>query len=262
MPDTAERTTLPVDTAAAVPAEDLAALRAEIDTLDEALHDLLLRRVDVVARLAASRAKGAGVAIRPGREAAILRRLLDRHHGPLPRAAIIRLWRELFAATTALQAPMTVAAWLPETGIEVLRAHLGLDAAVTRCKDDAAALAAGTAGTSALVALPPAGRWWRSFLPSRLHVTARLPFFGPSEATVFLLSPAQPDPSGDDRTLLRLPAARAESGLAAEGLPATLLVKDGDLALAEVPGIIAAGDVRLAAHGGTVLGAYAAPIPA
>ncbi|HYZ32124.1 MAG TPA: chorismate mutase, partial [Crenalkalicoccus sp.] len=61
----------------------LAALRAEIDTLDDALHDLLMRRAGVVARLAASRAKGDAPALRPGREAAVLRRLLARHAGPL-----------------------------------------------------------------------------------------------------------------------------------------------------------------------------------
>ena len=39
----------------------LLALRAEIDALDDAMHDLLMRRAAVVARMAASRAKtGAG----------------------------------------------------------------------------------------------------------------------------------------------------------------------------------------------------------
>jgi chorismate mutase len=252
------------DTAAPAAASDadLAALRAEIDTLDDAIHDLLLRRVGVVARLAASRAKGNGPALRPGREALILRRLLARHAGPLPRAGLVRLWRELLCAHTLLQAPLSAAAWLPDAGIEVLRAHLGLAAPVTRCRDDAAAIAAATAGETALAALPPGGRWWRTHYPSRLFVTARLPFFGPSDATVFLLSPTPPDPSGDDLSLVRIPAGRAAEGLAAAGLPPTILVREDDLLLAEVPGVVAAGDARLAALGATVLGSYAVPVTA
>lgn len=249
----------------AAPAPDLAALRGEIDRLDDAIHDLLMRRVEVVARLAASRAKGDGPAIRPGREAVILRRLLARHAGPLPRAALVRLWRELLGATTTLQAPLTVAAWLPDAGIEVLRAHLGMAAPVTRCADDLAALAAFAEGRTALVALPPSGRWWRTHYPSKLFVVARLPFFGGAEAvsgtTVFLLSPTPPDPSGEDRSLVRLPA-RAEAALSAAGLAGAGLARADDLVLVEVPGVIAPGDPRLAALGATILGSYAAPLTA
>lgn len=240
---------------------ELAALRAEIDTLDDALHDLLMRRVEVVTRLAASRAKGDGPAIRPGREAVILRRLLGRHRGALPRPALVRLWRELLWAHTTLQAPLSVAAALDEAGTEVLRAHLGLAAPVTRCADEAAAIGAFEAGRTALVALPVPGRWWRTHYPSRLFVTARLPFLG-AGPTVLLLSPTPPDASGDDRSLVRVPAGRGEAGLAAAGLAGAVLAREGDLVLVELPGMIASGDVRLAALGGTVLGSYPAPLAA
>ena len=42
-------------------------------------------------------ARRAKIPFRPGREAEIVRRLLARHHGPLPRRVLPRLWRELFA---------------------------------------------------------------------------------------------------------------------------------------------------------------------
>jgi chorismate mutase len=230
----------------AAPDLDLAALRAEIDALDDALHDLLMRRAEVVARLAASRAKGKGPALRPGREAAILRRLLARHAGPYPRAALVRIWRELLNGTTAIQDPLSAAAWLDEAGVEVLRAHLGLGAPVLRCADAEAALAAQAAGQAGLVALPPGGRWWRALDPARLAVTARLPLLGPG-ATVLLLSPIPPDPSGADRHLVR----RAEAALPPE---AVVLDRQEGLALAELPGFRAAG--------GDVIGAYAAPLDA
>ncbi|WP_372621491.1 chorismate mutase [Falsiroseomonas sp.] len=260
MPDTAKLAAAEAGDAA-TPGADLVALRTEIDRLDDALHDLLMRRAEVVARLAASRTKGNGPALRPGREALILRRLLARHAGPLPRAALVRLWRELLAATTAMQSPLTVAACLPEAGMEVLRSHLGLAAPVKRLGREAAALAESEAGRAALVALPASGRWWRTHYPSRLFATARLPFFGTADCTVFLLSPAPPDASGDDRTLVRVPV-RGEAGLAAAGLPPAVLTREDDLALVELPGMIALGDPRLASLGATVLGAYATPVAA
>ncbi len=240
------------------PEVDLSALRAEIDALDDALHDLLMRRVQVVARLAASRAKGQGPALRPGREAAILRRLLARHQGPLPRQVLVRLWRELLAATTSLQAPLSVAAWLPPAGVAVLREHIGVSGQIAPCATEEAALAAQAEDRAALVALPPGGRWWRSALPN-LFVTAKLPFLGPADTTVFLLSPTPPDASGDDHTLVRLPAG-AEARLAGADLRPAVLLREDDLLLAELPGMIAPDDVRLAGTGALILGAYATPV--
>ena len=56
------------------PEAELAALRAELDGIDDGLHDLLMRRAAVVERVGALRGK---VPLRAGREAAILRRLVD-----------------------------------------------------------------------------------------------------------------------------------------------------------------------------------------
>ena len=67
------------------PAPTLAELRAEVDRLDDALHDLLMQRAEVVTRIAALGAQGKKIAFRPGREAEIVRRLLARHQGSLPR---------------------------------------------------------------------------------------------------------------------------------------------------------------------------------
>ena len=56
----------------------LPALRAELDRIDNAMHDLLMQRAEVVEHVARS---GKPAAFRPGREASIIRRLLRRHHG-------------------------------------------------------------------------------------------------------------------------------------------------------------------------------------
>ena len=86
----------------------LAALRAELDQLDDAMHDLLMRRAEVVGQVGSLGVKGR-VPMRPGREASIIRRLLGRHAGRLPPVGIVRIWRELICAHTALQRPLLVA---------------------------------------------------------------------------------------------------------------------------------------------------------
>src|SRR5580692_9033436 len=103
MPDT---TPLPTQTTEAPPLEDgwrpdLSALRARLDELDDNIHDLLMERARVVENVARS---GKTAAFRPGREASILRRLLARHTGKLPARTLVRMWREMLAGTTAMQA--------------------------------------------------------------------------------------------------------------------------------------------------------------
>ena len=81
--------TAPALAAPRLAAPTLGDVRAELDRIDDALHDLLMERAAVVGRLAEGRLKGPAV-LRPGREAAILRRLLARHRGALPPAAVVR----------------------------------------------------------------------------------------------------------------------------------------------------------------------------
>src|SRR3979490_996114 len=109
MPDTTTTSSSPTD---APPAEDgwrpdLIALRARLDELDDKIHDLLMDRARVVENVARS---GKAAAFRPGREAAILRRLLARHTGKLPPQTLVRMWREMLAGTTAMQTAVTIAA--------------------------------------------------------------------------------------------------------------------------------------------------------
>src|SRR6476646_7932850 len=99
MPDT---TPTPNPKAKAPPPEDgwrpdLLALRARLDELDDQIHDLLIERAKVVENVARS---GKASAFRPGREAAILRRLLARHSGQLAPQTLVRMWREMLAGTT------------------------------------------------------------------------------------------------------------------------------------------------------------------
>ena len=120
----------PAATAEEPPPQDgwpggLAALRAELDRIDDALHALLMQRARVVERVARS---GKRSAYRPGREASIIRRLLRQHSGTLPAQTLVRIWRELLAGTTAMQGPFAVAVCEPDAGAgftQAAREHFG-----------------------------------------------------------------------------------------------------------------------------------------
>lgn len=275
------------DTAPPAPAKaEMAALRAEIDTIDDALHDLLMRRAAVVARLASSRAKGATTPLRAGREAAVLRRLLARHSGPLGRSRIVRIWREIFMASTAIQGGFSAAVFAPspQSGqARLAREHFGPITPMRIHQTAARALAAVSGGEASVAVLPvpveefdgTEGPWWARLDVPRLQVVARLPFVADAGGPASLIvAPVPPDPSGQDRTLLlaetgadasraRIGQALADAGLEAASL---LVARVGDetLALAEIEGFLAASDARLAAlpwARRTILGAYAVPVP-
>ncbi len=276
------------------PPPDLALLRGELDGIDDALHDLVMRRAAVVARIGALASKGP-VKLRPGREAAIIRRLLARHAGPFPPVSLLLLWRQLLNGMTALQAPYALAVCDPDPAggyTALAREHFG---ALTplRCHGTAAqAIAEVGAGLAAAAVLPmPAATeaasdaWWTALLRQdgpRVHVTARLPFWakrpaGASALTALVVSAAPPDPSGSDRSLLGLEMAAAQSRsqlgqavqLAGFDGAVTVLRQDGHAsparALVDVAGFVTDDDPRCQALGASmgqpvVLGAYAIPL--
>ena len=85
-------------------APDLDKLRQEIDVIDRELHGLIRRRAELVDEITAAKPNG-GLAIRPGREAKILRQRLASHEGAFPAAAVYRMWREMMSAFALMQTP-------------------------------------------------------------------------------------------------------------------------------------------------------------
>ena len=271
------------DKAPASPTADpaLQALRAEIDALDDAMHDLLMRRAAVVARMAASRAKnGAGSPLRPGREAAVVRRLLARHSGALSGGAVVRIWRHIFMAHTAIQGAFTAAVAASGEAAPTLalaREHFGTATPLTQFASPAQALAALSAGKASVAVLPAPtgegeGAWWQSLEAPRLCIVARLPFLADATRAdaALVVAPVPPDASGDDRSFVRLEAAadapregfaRMLSDAGLTGRILSLARQGGrSLALAEIDAFIAAGDPRLAGLNAVLLGAYAVPV--
>ncbi len=276
------------------PADQLAALRAELDGIDTMLHDLLMQRAGVVERVGALGAKGR-VPLRPGREADIVRRLLGRHSGQLPKRTIVRMWRELLAGTTAMQGNYTIAVCQTDavSGFAACaREHFGALTPLRVHRTAAQAIGEVSVGTAVAAVLPvpdegeTAGEaWWTALLhrdEPRIHVVARLPFWqqrseGAPRVQAFVVSAAAPDPSREDRSLIGLEVAdsmsraRLATIMAAAGYAAanTILrrVPGSPVAhaLVDVAGFVTEADPRLAAlpdllRPAVVLGAYAVPV--
>jgi chorismate mutase len=272
----------------------LGQLRAQLDDLDDQIHDLLMRRAAVVEGVARDGGKS-GTKIRPGREAAILRRLLARHEGAMPRQAITRFWREMFAAALVIEGGQTVAVCDGDGGSDRLalaREHFGPLTPMRRHHNPAQTLADLARDTAQLAVLPPLsedddgqGSWWPMLMGSgshRLFVIAKLPFWtkrveGAPLGEAYVVAAIRPDPSGDDRGLVALQLAadasrtRITTMLKDAGfLPGAIWVKRGAgdsglLALVEVEGFLEDDDARLAAIQGldtppVVIGAFAVPL--
>jgi len=281
------------DPAEAPPASDgwrdtppggLSALRAQLDTIDDAIHDLLMRRAQVVEAVAQS---GKRSALRPGREASIIRRLLARHQGALPPHALYRLWRELLAATTAMQGGFAMAVCDPDPGAaytQLAREQYGALTPLRAHHSPSQAIADLGSGTASIAILPLPSEtegWWTTLLHPDIHVVGRLPFWTPRpegspSVQALVVGPFPPDASEQDRSLLGLELdedisrARLTGIITAAGFAPgmVLLRRDPGARLAhvlvEVEGHVGAGDPRLdavvAMRRPQVLGGYAVPV--
>lgn len=215
-------------------------LRQEIDAIDDQIHELIMRRTEIVAEIGGRKraAKIAGPAFRPGREAAMIRRLMNRHQGNFPARVLVRIWRELVSAQVGLQGPFSVAVYSPDNDMtfrETARAHFGSHTAITGFGSVNQVLQAVTNGEAAVGALPmPIGEcdepWWRHLASSALdvpRVIARLPFLADEtddSADTLVIARLQPETTGDDISLIVI---ESDEGMSRDRMRAAL--QDNDL---------------------------------
>jgi chorismate mutase/prephenate dehydratase len=100
----------------APPAAGLETVRAEIDAIDARLQALISDRARIARRVGLTkRAAGTAEFYRPEREAAVLRRVVERNRGgPLRDEEMVRLYREIMSACLAQQEPLKIAFLGPE----------------------------------------------------------------------------------------------------------------------------------------------------
>ncbi|MDH3739602.1 MAG: chorismate mutase [Alphaproteobacteria bacterium] len=275
--------------------QSLDALRREIDRVDDALHDLLMRRAALVDDIGALKSNEQTAVFRPTREALLLRRLLARHGGKLPALAVVRIWREIISASTSIQGGLTVA-YCPigdaVTGDRLAHGRFGAGAAVAPVATPAQVVTAITSG-DASVGLVPVPRqddsapWWPHVYgrsgDAAVQVVASVPFAVASDseaASAFVIARGIAEPSGDDRSLVVFECNepfsldRVRTVLMSNGFDPDHTVSYDDpgrpgihLHLADLAGHVALDDPRLAkvqlalpAASVWQVGVYAAPI--
>jgi chorismate mutase/prephenate dehydratase len=181
-------------------------LRQDIDAIDTAIHDLIVKRGTIVEDIRKIK-KRAGPALRPGREARILRRLAAKHQGAFPLPALVCLWREMMGGFTHMQQPFSGAVHAPEGSdrlTRLARDHYGSMTPLSAMSSASACVRAVVEGTVdvAILSVPSDGEnesWWPLLMSSDKktpQVISRLPFL---------------QHKGDDQALVIAPWARDHS---------------------------------------------------
>ncbi|MBM3516469.1 MAG: chorismate mutase [Alphaproteobacteria bacterium] len=249
---------------------ELERLRAEIDAVDTAMHDLLIRRAEVVKRLGPY--KESGSAMRPAREIQVIQRRLHHHRGDLPAAVVVRLWREIVAACLRLQGLLAVAVCASGQAIalwDLAREHFGTATPMALYPSAGLVLNAVAEGSGVLGVLPQpqegeSDPWWPLLVRSGAapRVLVRLPAYEDGtrrEPTAFVVGRTQFDRSGADVSLVAVagPAQISRSrlgeiflrvGTRARCVTVREPARNGHafLHLVEIDGYVPAGDARLA----------------
>jgi chorismate mutase len=185
----------------------LADLRREIDRIDADMHALLIERGEIIDRLiAVKKTEETGSAFRPAREAEMMRRLVQRHHGSLPLDTAESIWRVIISTFTYVQAPFAVHADLSAGDAlmrDSARFHFGFTVPFVPHMGAASVVEAVTASKGDLGLVPAfaiagSGPWWTALeFKNAPKIIARLPFVEradhPAAVPVFVISRAAPD---------------------------------------------------------------------
>ena len=273
-------------------------VRADIDSIDNTIQDLLIRRTELVEEVRSIK-RDWRVKIQPSREADIIYRLIERHRGPFPKRDLVAMWRILICATLSFEGPFSVAVHVPagdDGGCwDLARDHFGPCTPFSRHGSVHSVIEA-VRRQEAIVGVLPLPRhddadpWWRHIVtshPEAPKIIARLPFAGfagsrAGAVEALVICPVAVVPTGRDRSFL---AAESESRIGLEQFGkrlreagfdsafATLWREreppQGWLYLAEVEGWLGADDPRLQRLQRTlgkslnrllVLGGYAVPL--
>jgi chorismate mutase len=180
----------------------LADLRREIDRIDEAMHELLLERGEIIDTLiAVKNTQEVGSAFRPAREADMMRRLVQRHRGNLPLDTAESIWRVIISTFTYVQSPFAVHADLSAGDAlmrDSARFHFGFTVPFVPHAGAASVVAAvseskGDLGLVPAFGIAGSGPWWAALeFDAAPKIIARLPFVErpnhPAAMPVFVIS--------------------------------------------------------------------------
>ena len=247
----------------------LEAARLRIDEIDAQLLRLIDERASMPAKVVAAKALEAdggsvGFALRPAREAQVMRRLLAMERPSASADLIVRVWRELISDSLRQQGSFALAAWggrRPERVVELTRARFGFGPPMQQFERPEEALqAARREGVVAVLGLDVGAAWWGRLLAEpTLRAFEVLPSFNawgaPAAIAVAAVDLA---PSGADQTLWVTdalePDEQIQAALSSLGMAGDRLADGRGLRLFSIAGYVQADDARLASAPGRLKG--------
>ena len=192
-------------------------IRKEIDAIDNNVHDLLIKRSELVSSVASAKKKEGLQIVQPAREAAMIRRLLERHQGPLPIETIIRIWRELIGAVSLLQTGLSVCVVQDDQNSrlwELAKGYFGSVVPIKCVNNEAAAISSVVEDEASFAVMPWPEQgdelpWWSHlFIKKELSVITALPYGAENidnmSQKAFILSKISYMDSGNDHSLIGL----------------------------------------------------------
>jgi chorismate mutase len=248
--------------------ETLADLRNEIDRIDACLHEMLMQRGEIIDRLIAVKARAGGSsAFRPGREAEMMRRLVERHKGILPLDTVESIWRIIISTFTFVQANYSVHADVSGGDAQMrdgCRFHFGFTVPYISHHGVGAVVAAvanasGDLGLVAVEAGEAAGAWWQHLAaPTAPKIIARLPFVErhdhPAGTPLFVIAKPVEDGAARDVVLYAAtlgPWREIDAALRGTGVEIIAKAPHQSALLLAAPGALSTEALRetLAGHG-------------
>ncbi|GGF51649.1 hypothetical protein GCM10007301_08900 [Azorhizobium oxalatiphilum] len=190
------------------PPRSLEVLRGEIDRVDQNLLRLLNERAAIVDEVGRSKSGTKAPVFRPGRQAALLRKLVSAQ-GLQTRETLTRVWTAIIAGSILQQRPeFTVAVVDSANGATALLAqdYFGTQPPRLALPTAEAALSALAEHRADVAVMSLDGTWWQR-MPEGVQVLASAPLVRADRErpAALILARQDIDPSGDDVTVARLP---------------------------------------------------------
>jgi chorismate mutase / prephenate dehydratase len=275
---------------------DLLAFRKQIDDLDDQIIALFRERINIIARVGEWKRKNhpGECPIRSGREAAMVRRVMEKFSGSLfnPVAAAA-MWRILIGSSVCIESALSLSVYAPDKDdmfFWLAREYFGPTLPVTRQPHVNRVIGDVKDGKASIGIVPTlqnddTSNWWSSLLANDApKIFARIPFVSdgvPGKYHAALaIAHIQPEDSGNDVSLIvldadhntsqnRLQSTFAKENLAARWISITSPDPSTRRHLIELKGFVTAEDAAMKAFlddfGGAplriiYLGSYALPI--
>lgn len=203
--------------------KELTEFRREIDVIDDKIVALLAERTNIVTKVGRLKHKEnpGQCPIRPGREAEMVRRIIDKCKDTnIPPAAGAAIWRLFIGMSTAVEAKLNIsvfAAERDESLVWLAREYFGPTISVSKQPHIKRVIGDVMDGKASVGIVPPlrssdAEQWWPSLMQQGKEspkVFAHLPFVnadGKDAHTALAIARITPEASGEDVSLLAIEA--------------------------------------------------------